>query len=183
VSDTHGKYDEDRVEPDATFEEEVGAFPTLDEEEAESIRPAVIEGAGLIGLMKLEDDESLLGGRAHRRIEALINAKAILSKSSTVSGGFLAALTGAQDEITGPPMDNKRDFATQLVNLADYIIGEEAGIDPDEEDEPKVSYPYPDGDTLVIGPEAFVSHDESVLNWRGVNYARTFGQPIPDEAL
>ena len=31
-------------------------------------------------------------------------------------------------------------------------------------------YPYQDGDTLVLGPEVFVSADRKTICWKGVNY-------------
>lgn len=34
----------------------------------------------------------------------------------------------------------------------------------------KKSYPHQDGDFTVIGPQCFASKDETVLNWKGVNY-------------
>jgi hypothetical protein len=34
------------------------------------------------------------------------------------------------------------------------------------------TYPYPDGNVLVLGPEVFVSDDERVICWQGVNYVR-----------
>lgn len=34
----------------------------------------------------------------------------------------------------------------------------------------KKKYPYVDGDFIVIGPQCFTSFDESVINWKGVNY-------------
>lgn len=34
-------------------------------------------------------------------------------------------------------------------------------------------YPYPDGDTTVLGPEVFAADDESVISWRGENYYRS----------
>lgn len=41
-------------------------------------------------------------------------------------------------------------------------------------------YPYDDGDFITIGPQCFTDKDESVINWRGVNYIRaaesTFGR-------
>lgn len=37
------------------------------------------------------------------------------------------------------------------------------------------SYPYPDGDFIIIGPQCFSAKDESVLNWKGTNY-------VPQEA-
>lgn len=32
------------------------------------------------------------------------------------------------------------------------------------------SYPYPDGDTLVLGPEVFVANDQAVISWKGENF-------------
>lgn len=32
------------------------------------------------------------------------------------------------------------------------------------------SYPYEEGDCIVIGPQCFSAKDESVLNWKGTNY-------------
>jgi hypothetical protein len=31
-------------------------------------------------------------------------------------------------------------------------------------------YPHDSGDDIVLGPQVFVSRDESVLNWKGRNY-------------
>ena len=31
-------------------------------------------------------------------------------------------------------------------------------------------YPYPDGETVVLGPEIFAAKDGSVICWKGVNY-------------
>lgn len=31
-------------------------------------------------------------------------------------------------------------------------------------------YPYREGETLVLGPEIFVTLDGSVIAWKGVNY-------------
>jgi hypothetical protein len=59
-------------------------------------------------------------------------------------------------------------FATARV-LADAAIGcylrslREQGATPK-------SYPYNDGDTIVLGPEIFVSADGAVICWRGENY-------------
>jgi hypothetical protein len=39
---------------------------------------------------------------------------------------------------------------------------------PDRDARP--SYPYQDGDTLVLGPQVFVAKSGSVLSWRGENY-------------
>lgn len=36
----------------------------------------------------------------------------------------------------------------------------------------RASYPYKDGDVTVLGPEVFVSDDETVICWRGENYYR-----------
>lgn len=36
----------------------------------------------------------------------------------------------------------------------------------------RASYPYEDGDTVVLGPQVFVAKDGTVLNWRGQNYVR-----------
>lgn len=45
------------------------------------------------------------------------------------------------------------------------------GVIFDETSEsPNRSYPFPDGDTIVLGPQVFVATDGSVLNWRGKNY-------------
>lgn len=54
------------------------------------------------------------------------------------------------------------------------------------EPEAQPLYPYPDGDTLVIGPEAFVAEPgHSVISWRGENYYRadTPEPPAVDRAL
>lgn len=32
------------------------------------------------------------------------------------------------------------------------------------------TYPYEDGGCIIIGPQCFSAKDESVLNWKGVNY-------------
>ncbi|WNN95188.1 hypothetical protein SEA_MAGRITTE_237 [Microbacterium phage Magritte] len=32
------------------------------------------------------------------------------------------------------------------------------------------TYPFEDGDVIVLGPEIFSAKDGSVLNWKGVNY-------------
>jgi len=40
------------------------------------------------------------------------------------------------------------------------------------EHEAEPSYPYGEGDTLVLGPECFVSQDGKMLCWRGVNYVQ-----------
>jgi hypothetical protein len=31
-------------------------------------------------------------------------------------------------------------------------------------------YPHSSGDFIVIGPQCFAAKDETVLNWKGVNY-------------
>ena len=33
-----------------------------------------------------------------------------------------------------------------------------------------MKYPYDSGDVVVIGPQCFAAKDESVMNWKGVNY-------------
>ena len=40
------------------------------------------------------------------------------------------------------------------------------------EHEAAPSYPYGEGDTLVLGPECFVSQDGEMLCWKGVNYVQ-----------
>lgn len=40
-----------------------------------------------------------------------------------------------------------------------------------------MTYPYRDGDTVVLGPEVFASGDGTVICWRGENYYR--GAPEP----
>lgn len=43
------------------------------------------------------------------------------------------------------------------------------------------SYPYPDGDVIVLGPEVFVSNDGDVICWKGENYTRqTPAETTPD---
>lgn len=41
---------------------------------------------------------------------------------------------------------------------------------PATEEQTSSEYPYPEGDTIVIGPQCFASKDGQVLNWRGVNF-------------
>jgi hypothetical protein len=36
--------------------------------------------------------------------------------------------------------------------------------------EEPVSYPYEDGDVIVLGPECFVTRDGATLSWKGVNF-------------
>lgn len=43
-------------------------------------------------------------------------------------------------------------------------------------------YPYEDGDVIVLGPECFVSKDESVLCWKGENYVPQPEPLTPHEA-
>ncbi|MFR9794276.1 hypothetical protein ACL07V_37580 [Streptomyces sp. MB22_4] len=38
--------------------------------------------------------------------------------------------------------------------------------------DPTPSYPYPDGDVTVLGPEVFASKDGGVICWKGENYER-----------
>lgn len=34
----------------------------------------------------------------------------------------------------------------------------------------RLTYPYRNGDVLVLGPEIFVDQDNETINWKGVNY-------------
>lgn len=34
------------------------------------------------------------------------------------------------------------------------------------------SYPYQDGDVIVLGPEVFASADGEAISWKGSNYSR-----------
>jgi hypothetical protein len=43
----------------------------------------------------------------------------------------------------------------------------------------EVEYPRVDGDTIVLGPQCFVSKNGSVLNWNGINYVP---QTVPEVA-
>lgn len=43
-------------------------------------------------------------------------------------------------------------------------------------------YPYEEGDTIVLGPEIFVSADGSVICWKGTNYVPQGTQLTPCEA-
>lgn len=45
------------------------------------------------------------------------------------------------------------------------------------------AYPYPDGDVTVLGPEIFVSSDESVICWKGRNYVPQNEQDEQEQAL
>lgn len=40
----------------------------------------------------------------------------------------------------------------------------------DLSDDEQKTYPYEEGDTIVLGPEIFAAKDGSVLNWKGQNY-------------
>jgi hypothetical protein len=39
-------------------------------------------------------------------------------------------------------------------------------------DNPAGTYPHPDGDVTVLGPEIFASSDGAVISWKGENYVR-----------
>lgn len=59
----------------------------------------------------------------------------------------------------------------QIARLADAAEPVDAEVLPE--------YPYPDGDTIVLGPEAFASADGALICWRGGNYYRG-GSPSRD---
>ena len=131
MSDTN----ENPEREDAVPLEDTAAEPTAEEYGEDAIGWDPDESPILDA--EAEEVESLLGGRAARRIEALYVARNILLRHSTTTGGFVGALFGTSTtEQEGDMVDVKAGFGTQLVNIADYIIGEEAGIDPTEELEP-----------------------------------------------
>lgn len=45
-----------------------------------------------------------------------------------------------------------------------FEVGHEVGLE-----KPHI-YPYPDGDTVILGPQVFVSKDRKVISWQGENY-------------
>jgi hypothetical protein len=69
-------------------------------------------------------------------------------------------------------------FQSARVSVLGALLPEADGQVPDENDVPfdgphQRAYPYEDGDTLVIGPEAFAAlPGENVISWRGENYYR-----------
>jgi hypothetical protein len=67
--------------------------------------------------------------------------------------------------------------ADRIVQLEEYVERLEGTLSSREKAQPK-QYPYTDGDTVVLGPECFVSKDGSVLSWQGVNYAPA-DAPVP----
>lgn len=45
------------------------------------------------------------------------------------------------------------------------------------------AFPYKEGDSIVLGPEVFVTQDGSVLNWRGQNYVPQIETEATDPEL
>jgi hypothetical protein len=45
------------------------------------------------------------------------------------------------------------------------------------------TYPHPDGDVTVLGPEIFASSDGAVISWRGENYVRQGEPAASDDGL
>lgn len=112
------------------------------------------------------------------------------------------ALTGWQDEVYSNLDANRlRDFWDDLPpsvgafmtgivtqaqhegisaqNLADALIKYAA---TKHEDKPKSdTYPYEEGDFIVIGPEAFSDKDRKVISWQGANYYRPNAEPLVRE--
>lgn len=43
------------------------------------------------------------------------------------------------------------------------------------------TYPHPDGDVTVLGPEVFASNDGTVISWRGENYVRQEPAPVAQQ--
>jgi hypothetical protein len=66
------------------------------------------------------------------------------------------------------------DHSLGAAELAEKLV-ERDWIKYSPKDDVSVDYPRLEGDTIVLGPGIFASTDESVINWRGVNY-------IPQEA-
>ncbi len=42
----------------------------------------------------------------------------------------------------------------------------------DEDPKKSVTYPYQDGDVIILGPEVFASTDGEAISWKGANYSR-----------
>lgn len=75
---------------------------------------------------------------------------------------------------------NPRDRRQMKAYVGDWVLYTDRGYKIytnkafddafDEVEESTKKYPYTDGDFTVIGPGCFSAKDESVLNWKGVNY-------------
>lgn len=104
-----------------------------------------------------------------RRVTALNEARDVLvGDGGTVTVPF--GSTGTGDK----PYTTPKRYTGDLLLLAEYIM---RGLLPGEVEELALpDYPYVDGETTVIGPEAFVSEDGAVLNWRGTNYTPQEGE-------
>jgi hypothetical protein len=55
--------------------------------------------------------------------------------------------------------------------------------DTDAEPPAAPTYPHPDGETTVLGPEIFASSDGEVVCWRGVNYVRQAASAVVPSAV
>jgi hypothetical protein len=67
----------------------------------------------------------------------------------------------------GNGRDNMRDFYEELLDATVYFRTE---MEERKLRAQRESYPYPSGDSIVLGPEIFTDPDGKVISWKGVNY-------------
>lgn len=103
-----------------------------------------------------------------RRVAALNEARDVLVGDLASQSSMFGGSQGGDK-----PYTTAKRYASDLLLVAGYIM--EGLLSAEVEELTLPDYPYADGETIVLGPETFVSRDASTVNWRGVNYTRREG--------